>query len=123
MTQLGKELKKLRIDLGMTLMEMARKLEFSAAFLSAVESGRKRAPEDFLQRLSDNFEAVSNRRQQYEALINQARKEVVVPLDGNTSLEDAELATMLARRFSTMSHEEKEGLRNLFGVDHGKKSN
>ncbi|TDY98196.1 UNVERIFIED_ORG: helix-turn-helix protein [Herbaspirillum seropedicae] len=123
MTQLGKELKKLRIDLGMTLMEMARKLDFSAAFLSAVESGRKRAPEDFLQRLSDNFEAVSNRRQQYETLINQARKEVVVPLDGNASFEDAELATMLARRFNTMSHEEKEGLRILFGVDNGKKSN
>lgn len=123
MTQLGKELKKLRIDLGMTLMEMARKLDFSAAFLSAVESGRKRVPGDFLERLSDNFEAVSNRRQEYEALINQARKEVVVPLDGNASFEDAELATMLARRFNTMSQEEKEGLRILFGVDHGKKSN
>jgi transcriptional regulator with XRE-family HTH domain len=115
-TQLGKELKKLRIDLSMTLMDMAKVLNLSAAFLSAIETGRKRVPDNFLEVLSSKFPAVANARNKYEVLINQARKEVVVQFD-EANHDDAVLATALARRFNTMSSEEKEVLRNIFSKE------
>lgn len=113
-TQLGKELKKLRIDLGVTLMGLSEMVKLSPAFLSAIETGRKRVPENFLDTLAANIPQVARERQKYEALVNQARNEVRVPLD-EAKFEDAELATALARRFSTLSDEQKKLLRNIIG--------
>ncbi len=112
-TQFGKELKKLRIDGGMTLMDMARTLEISAAFLSAIETGRKRIPDGMLARLMEKFAEVRAAPEKFEALINQARREVKVPLT-DASIEDAELATAMARRFSSMTAAEKDRLRSFF---------
>jgi transcriptional regulator with XRE-family HTH domain len=111
-TQFGKELKKLRIDIGMTLMDMAKVIGVSAAFLSAIETGRKRIPDDLLETLAEKFPQVQAQRDKFEAVINQTRSEVRVPL-GNGTYEDALLATALARRFSSMSAEEKERLRSF----------
>lgn len=113
-TQLGKELKKLRIDLGMTLMDMAKEINVSAAFLSSIETGRKRVPDNFLETLASNFDAVAEQRNKYEILINQARQEVRMSVSG-TNYEDAELATALARRFGSLSAEEKQQLMSIIG--------
>jgi transcriptional regulator with XRE-family HTH domain len=111
-TQFGKELKKLRIDVGMTLMDMAKAIGVSAAFLSAIETGRKRIPDGILETLAEKFPQVQQQRSMYEALVNQARNEVRVPL-GSASYDDAMLATALARRFGSMTSEEKDRLRSF----------
>ncbi len=111
-TQFGKELKKLRNDGGMTLMDMAKVLNVSAAFLSAIETGRKRIPDGMLDLLTQKFSEVRSARDKFEALINQARREVRFPLT-DASVEDAELATAMARRFSSMTAEEKDQLRSF----------
>lgn len=113
-TSLGKELKKLRIDLGITLMGLSQIVHLSPAFLSAIETGRKRVPDNFLDTLVANIPAVANNREKFEALINQARKEVRMQLD-DANFEDAMLATALARRFRTLSAEEKQQISNLLG--------
>lgn len=113
-TQLGKELKKLRIDLGTNLMGMSKMINISAAFLSAIETGRKRVPDGFLDVLAARIPAVAKDRSKFEVLINQARKEVRLPVD-QSSFEDAELATALARRFGSLSPEEKARLRTIVG--------
>jgi transcriptional regulator with XRE-family HTH domain len=115
-TQLGKELKKLRIDLGMNLMGMSQLVGLSSAFLSAIETGRKRVPDNFLDLLAEKIPAVANDRKRFEALINQARNEVRMPLD-NATYEDAMLATALARRFGNLSPEEKMQLSNILGSE------
>ena len=42
LTSLGRFLRKLRIDRGEILKNMAEKLEVTSSFLSAVENGKKR---------------------------------------------------------------------------------
>src|SRR5471030_1961778 len=79
-TQFGKELKKLRIDLGITLMEMAQKINVSSAFLSAIETGRKRIPDGTLNVLAAEFPAIAKERNKFEVLVNQARQGLVCPL-------------------------------------------
>jgi len=103
-TQLGKELKKLRIDLGITLADMATQLGKSSSFLSAVETGRKRIPDDFLDLLSKHYEPIRAKKDEFQVLINHARKEVPLPEDA--SLSDAMLATALTRKFKSLSPKE-----------------
>lgn len=105
--ELGRELKKLRIDEGLTLMEMAHKLGYSSAFLSSIENGKKRIPDAFLNQLVTAFARAKEEKNRYEILINKARKEVIVELK-NASFKDAELATALARGFNQLSEAQKE---------------
>jgi transcriptional regulator with XRE-family HTH domain len=111
-TQLGKELKKLRIDLGVTLMGLSQIVELSPAFLSAIETGRKRVPDNFLDTLAAKIPAVARERQRYEVLVNQARNEVRMPLD-TANYQDAMLATEFARRFGSLSEGEKLRLNSI----------
>jgi HTH-type transcriptional regulator, competence development regulator len=109
-TQLTRELRKLRIDEGITLMQMAKRIGVSSAFLSAVENGKKRIPDTFLGSLLSSFPAVKSRQDEFEVLINMAREEVRMDLAG-VSRRDVELATCLtafARNFDTMSAERKQ---------------
>lgn len=112
MTQLGKELKKLRIDLGITLADMALSLGISPAFLSAVENNKKRVPDSFLANLAINYAYVQENREKFEVLINQARNEVVLKLD-NPTYKETSIATALARKFSSLSEQDKDVLLNL----------
>ena len=47
-TEIGKELRKLRIDEDERLLDMAARLDRSSAFISAVERGTKTPPEGFV---------------------------------------------------------------------------
>ena len=112
MTLFGKELKKLRIDLGITLAEMANTVGISSAFLSAVENGRKKAPATLLDSLASNYKEVRDHKNRYEILINQARSEVVLQLN-NPSYKDSSIATALARKFGTLTESDKDALLNI----------
>lgn len=113
-SQLGKELKKLRVDLGVTLVGMARDLKISSAFLSTIENGRKRVPDTFLTTLLETYPTQIN-KEKYEVLINQSRNEVVLSLE-DASHSDVMLATALARKFGDLSEEQKETLKNCLNM-------
>lgn len=112
LTELGKDLRKLRIDRGVNMVEMAAAMGISTAMLSAVETGRKRVPGDFVDRLVRAYPDLASRITQLEALVNLANREVRVSLD-EASESDALLVTELARRFSDLSDGQKDSLRNL----------
>lgn len=111
-TQLGKELKKLRIELGINLADMARKIEVSSAFLSAIETGKKKAPNDFLAKLANKYAYIKDNFDTFEILLNQSRQSVVLPLS-NPSFEDTSLATAFARRFNSLTASEKSTIHKL----------
>jgi transcriptional regulator with XRE-family HTH domain len=55
LTRFGKSARKHRIDLGITLRDMADALGVSAAMLSAVENGAKPVPTGWFDRLPDEL--------------------------------------------------------------------
>ncbi|MFV5215108.1 helix-turn-helix domain-containing protein [Azonexus caeni] len=112
LTELGKVLRKLRIDLGETLVQMAEQLDMSATMLSAIETGKKKVPAGFINRLTMVYPKLTGQRASLESLANLANGEAKVSLD-DASTEDAELVTELARRFADLSNEEKMQLRQL----------
>lgn len=46
MTEVGKVLKKIRLNADETLTQMAQKLDMSKAYLSAIENGKRNVPQD-----------------------------------------------------------------------------
>ena len=84
----------------------------STAFLSSIENGRKRVPDDFVEKLGRAVPSVQEQTSELESLANQARKQVVLPLP-SASRQDADLATALARKFNNLSDEQKARIRAI----------
>ena len=55
LTPFGKALRKLRLDLNISLKDMAAKLNVSSSFLSAVETGKKKIPQNFLEKIITSY--------------------------------------------------------------------
>lgn len=56
LTDFGKAVREARREIKETLMTMAKALETSPAFLSAMETGRNKVPADFIQKIDIFFE-------------------------------------------------------------------
>lgn len=54
-TEFGKAVRKARIDAGVTLAAMANDMQSTPSFLSAMEMGRKRIPDDWVSRIEQYF--------------------------------------------------------------------
>ncbi len=95
LTEFGKELRKLRIDLEVSLKQLAEKLDVSSAYLSGIETGRK--PVNAL--ILNNIKAALNlNEQQLNQLVNAASKSMNEVVIRPTDVSRAELALMFARK-------------------------
>ncbi|KVX04001.1 DNA-binding protein [Alcaligenes faecalis] len=56
LTSFGKTVREARREMGDTLMTMAKALDTSPAFLSAIETGRNKVPADFVEKIYRFFE-------------------------------------------------------------------
>ncbi len=61
-TELGKFLRRLRIDHGEILYNMATKLGVSITFLSSVETGKKNMPSEWVDKLSALYSLSNDQR-------------------------------------------------------------
>ncbi len=102
MTNFGKEIRKIRLDLGITLFDMAAAIGISSAMLSSVETGRKAAPDDLVDRLANAYAEVREQKEKFVRLAALTKKEVRVALDSRE--EATELAVAFARNFSQLSN-------------------
>ena len=55
LTEFGKALRKIRIDRQQLLRDMADKLGVSSAYLSAVEPGKRRIPQDWVSKIASIY--------------------------------------------------------------------
>lgn len=106
LTNFGKLLRKLRVDHNLTLGALGKKLGVSAAFLSAVETGKKPVPTTLLKQLHSLLALDAGVMRELERAAATSMNEVVVDLKGRNNDRARELAVAFARRFETMSDEE-----------------
>lgn len=110
LTQLGKELRKLRIDREEKLLDMAKKLGISSAFLSAVEIGKKPIP----AKLVDQIIAVYDLGAELAAHLRQAmaRSQSTFTLHAKT-FAARDTAALLARRFDELPDAKLQEIRKI----------
>ena len=109
-TELGKKLRKLRIDEDERLLDMAGRLEKSAAFISAVETGKKAPPSGFEELIINVYRLADAAATSLRKAADRSRK--AFTLEANTTLE-RDTAGLMARRMKNLSDEE---LREIFSI-------
>jgi len=111
LTNFGKELRKLRIEHMVTLGELGDAISLSAAFISALETGKKPVPANFIEKVANELKLSQTEIQNLRLAAARQTTEVTLPLTGKSD-RAKELVVAFARRFDSMSDAE---LKKVFG--------
>ncbi len=110
MTNIGKELRKLRIDEDERLLDMSKRLEKSSAFISAVERGSKSPPSGFEELVISVYNLVGEAADTLRKAADRSRKSFTV--EANSPLA-RDTAGLMARRMDSLSEDE---LKSIFKI-------
>lgn len=80
LTEFGKALRKLRIDRDEYIKDMAEKLNISVAYLSAIETGKRKIPENLVGRIGRAYFLTAGEIAALNLLKVKSDKEVRIPL-------------------------------------------
>ena len=102
-TELGKEMRKIRIDESERLLDMAQRLDKSAAFVSAVEVGTKSPPSGFEEAIIRVYNLGTDVADKLRQAADRARRNFTI--EPNTML-GRDTAGLLARRMNNLSEDQ-----------------
>jgi transcriptional regulator with XRE-family HTH domain len=106
MTPLGAKLRALRVERGVTLKDMAKALNVSSAYLSALEHGRRGTPTwVLLQRIITYFNVIWDEAEELQRLAELSDPRVVVDTGGLVP-EATEFANRLAKDIGRLKPED-----------------
>ena len=111
-TVFGRLVRKLRIDHGVVLKDMADSIGVSTAFASAVELGNKKISETFVLKLIDYFQLNESQIEEINNAADISQPSLKMDLKGVED-EDRELAVSFARKYHELSPENKKKLMDL----------
>ncbi len=105
MTPFGEAVRKLRAERGVSQKQMAEAIGVSAAYLSALEHGRRGKPSfDFLQRVAGYFHIIWDDAEALFAIADQSDPRVVVDTAGLPAAHTA-FANRLSRVIGQLDEE------------------
>jgi transcriptional regulator with XRE-family HTH domain len=99
LTPFGIAIRKLRLDKGMRLLDLASKLGLSIAFISAVETGRKPIPDGYAKAIARAMDLTAAEIRELRRAVDRTRKEVRVE---GLPEEQRELVAAFARRLDEL---------------------
>lgn len=118
LTPLGKFLRKLRIDHGEILKDMADRLGVTASFLSAVENGKKRMPSAWNRIICSMYRLNDRQIKDFTEAIAETEDRIEMDLR-NASDEGKKLAVSFARKFTDFDESQIQSFIELLkGDDH-----
>lgn len=112
LTELGRELRKLRIDKKENLAKMSKKLGVSVSYLSAIENGARDVPHDFVGRLSESYNLPQDQIDALNIAAANSASKVSIPLC-EAMAEQRQLAFMLSRKLNNLTSEECDQIMTL----------
>ena len=120
LTTFGKICRKIRIDQGILMYDMARELGVSSAFLSKVENGKSKPVREWAEQIAEVYDLDGNTYRELVDAIEEARTEVVETISAGNQ-DDMDMILKFARQLGTMSESKKETFAKLLerkrGVD------
>jgi len=113
MTPFGQELRRLRVERGISQKELAVGLNVSAAYLSALEHGRRGLPSfEFLQRVAGHFNIIWDDADALFRLARLSDPKTVIDTAG-LAPEATALVNRLAEEIQHLDGQTIEGLRMI----------
>ncbi len=118
LTEFGKALRIIRIEAQEILKDMASSLGVSSAYLSAVETGKRRIPSDWVEKIIKAYSLSAEKADELRKAAEKSICEVKIPLYG-ASAEKREAVLTFAKALDGLSSEE---LAKIMSAMKGKKS-
>lgn len=112
LTLFGKFCRKLRIDNGELLKDMANKLGVTSSYLSAVENGKRNVPHDWFGTITDNYLLSRDEEIELRNAIEESQLSVKMELKDYSNREK-NLIMSFARQFKELDEENKDKIRNI----------
>lgn len=107
LTALGKALRMLRIERNLYLRDMAEEIGVSSAFLSAVETGSKKAPANLVARICEAYQLNNEESKNLEKAAHDSIGEISIRVKNS---QERHLVEAFAKRFPSMNSEEQKRL-------------
>lgn len=115
-TAFGKELRKIRIDRGETLKDMAAVLGVSVSFLSSVEVGKKNVPESWVELIGQHYELDDTTRESLRAAARDSVRSIKIDLQGTGQMR-RNAALIFARNFDSVSEDTAKKIIDMLNQD------
>jgi transcriptional regulator with XRE-family HTH domain len=113
MTPFGRKLREIRTLRGLTLKQMAADLHLSAAYLSALEHGRRGRPSPgLIMQIQGYLNVIWDEAEELKTLADISHPKITIDTAG-LSPQATELANVLQQRIKTMSNERLQDLLDL----------
>lgn len=109
LTELGKYLRKLRIDHGQLLKNMADILGISSANLSAVENGKRKPQHKMIKDIVDHYCLSDEEQNKLWDAYSITREEVSLSLENATDMR-REVGLAFARQFDELSTQQMDDI-------------
>ena len=116
LTSLGRFLRKLRIDNGEILKNMADRLDVTISFLSAVENGKKHMPPSWNTRICSLYKLDNQQQSEFSAAVAETEDALAMDFNG-VSLGNRELAVSFARKFAEFDEEQVANIKKILEED------
>ncbi len=112
MTPLGAKLREMRAKRNISLKEMAKGLNISSAYLSALEHGKKGKPTWFLlQRMITYFNVIWDEAEELQRLAEISNPKITINTAGLTP-EATELSNILSLKIALLKSEDLIDIKN-----------
>lgn len=112
MTPLGAKLRRMRTERGIALKDMARALNVSSAYLSALEHGKRGKPTWFMvQRIIAYFNVIWDEAEEIQRLAEISDPRITIDTAGMAP-EATEMTNVLAREIGKLTPEDLKALRD-----------
>lgn len=112
LTDFGRFLRKLRIDSGELIKDMAAKLNVTASYLSAVETGKRNIPDTWVHEIANQYGLDQESEHALSEAASRSAKTIKLELE-NVPGSKRETAILFAREFGSMDDETVAQIREL----------
>jgi len=112
LTEFGQFLRKLRIDCNEFLKDMADKLGVTSSYLSAVETGKRNVPDDWVDKIGQLYELDMMEQDALRVAATNSARSITMDLS-STQPKRKETALLFARQFDEVDDSVLMDIRNL----------
>jgi len=106
----GLFVRKLRLERGLLLQDMAKSVDISTSWLSNIETGRKPVPKGLAEKVCTYFGLKNTQAEELKVAANNSNEVVSLRQIPN---DRRDVAAALARNFNSMGEEDMQALREL----------
>lgn len=115
LSEFGVAVRKLRLDRRLLLKNMADDLGVSSAFLSSVETGKRKVPNGWVASISEIYHLTKDEREELEQASAISGPDIRIPMSG-ANTKQKELAFSFAKALDGLSDEDVERIMNALSA-------